>query len=205
MIGRLSGRVVDEEAIGTMLLDVRGVGYELHCPVGTVGRAKSGAPERAGEIVVYVHTNLRQDSLELFGFCSLEERATFRQLTSVPGVGPRLAIAVLNVLPAEELRLVVEAEDKVRLVRVPGVGKKTAERLVLELRGKLSPTSPQTNSTAVGNSISSTQLSERLIAALTGLGYRPGEAEKAARSLETSGAQGDLSGLLRQALDYLAP
>src|SRR5690606_35939127 len=104
MIGRLAGRVVHEEPTGLLVLDVGGVGYELSCPVGTLGRAAREQNVEGGPtlVVLHVHTNLRQDSLELFGFSSAEERAAFRQLVSVPNVGPRLALSVLNVLPAEE-------------------------------------------------------------------------------------------------------
>lgn len=205
MIGRLVGRVVNEEATGSLMLDVHGVGYELLCPIGTVGRAhRPEQPE--GELTVFVHTNLRQDALELFGFASLEERAAFRQLTHVPNVGPKLALAVLNVLPVIELARVIEAEDKVTLSKVPGVGKKTAERLVLELRGKL-PLTENGGSTLARTSsaATSTQLAERLVTALTGLGYRPTEAERACKALmdEPEPSQ-DLSTLLRKALNYLS-
>jgi Holliday junction DNA helicase RuvA len=204
MIGRLAGHVVDEEATGTVLLDVGGVGYELLCPVGTIGRAKKGDSQNGQEVIVYVHTNLRQDALELFGFCSLEERTAFRQLTSVPGVGPRLAISVLNVLPAAELAIVIEAEDKAKMVKIPGVGKKTAERLVLELRGKLSLLPSAVTGVGAKERASAIQLNMRLINALTGLGYRAAEAERAAKAIEGAEADEDLSGLLRRALDFLA-
>src|SRR6187431_168267 len=119
MIGRLQGRVVHKEPTGAVLLDVGGVGYELVCPVGTLGRAERSE----GLLVLHVHTNLRQDSLELFGFAHADERAAFRQLIAVPNVGPRIAIAVLSAMPAAELSAVVEAEDKVRLGKIPGIGK----------------------------------------------------------------------------------
>lgn len=204
MIGRLVGRVVNEEATGSLMLDVHGVGYELLCPIGTVGRARHAAQQE--ELILFVHTNLRQDALELFGFASLDERAAFRQLTHVPNVGPKLALAVLNVLPAVELARVIEAEDKVRLSKVPGVGKKTAERLVLELRGKL-PLTESGSSSLERNApaVTPTQLAERLITALTGLGYRPVEAERACRALMDEPEQSqDLSTLLRKALKYLS-
>jgi len=205
MIGRLSGQVIDEEAIGTVLLDVGGVGYELHCPVGTVGRARAEKGDATSSTVLYVHTNVRQDALELFGFCSLEERAAFRHLTSVPGVGPRLAIAVLNVLPASELFHAVDAEDKARMVKIPGVGKKTAERLIIELRGKLSPGKLHSPKASPERSAPQGEMPVRLVAALTGLGYRSAEAERAAKAVLVSGRETDLSLLLREALDYLAP
>lgn len=205
MIGRLVGKVAHEEPTGALLLDVHGVGYELSCPVGTIGRARTS---ENGEIILHVHTSLRQDALDLFGFCAAIERAAFRLLVTVPNVGPRLAISVLNVFTAHELGEVIDAEDKVRLSKVPGVGKKTAERLVLELRGKLPRGDGDGPASAVGisNKTSTGGLSERLVAALTGLGYKSVEAERAAAALVTTQHRGsDLSVLLREALKYLAP
>ncbi|HSC87612.1 MAG TPA: Holliday junction branch migration protein RuvA [Polyangiaceae bacterium] len=197
MIGRLTGRVVHEEPTGAMLLDVHGVGYELTCPVGTLGRAASDG----GESTLYVHTNLRQDALELFGFASLDERQAFRQLIQVPNVGPRTALAVLSALPVAELARVIEAENTARLAKVPGIGKKTSERLVLELRGKLlaehAVPHAQTASGAPG------EASGKLVMALVGLGYKPAEAERAARAVAEEPLT-DLSSQLRRALAVLA-
>jgi len=203
MIGRLTGRVVNDEATGSVILDVRGVGYELLCPVGTIERAQRTGDD---EVTLFVHTNVRQDALDLFGFCSLQERAAFRQLTHVPNVGPKLALSVLNVLPASELAQVIDAEDKARLSKVPGVGKKTAERLVLELRGKLPRGSSADAEIAEPLPPSGvSQLAERLMTALTGLGYRPVEAERATHTvLESAGSDSDLSSLLRKALKILS-
>lgn len=203
MIGRLVGTVVHEEPIGALILDVAGVGYELSCPVGTVARAKRQVTGGQELVILHVHTNVRQDALELFGFSGPEERAAFRQLITVPNVGPRLALSVLNGLPADELVTVIDAEDKVRLSKVPGVGKKTAERLVLELRGKLLR-SGSGSAKKPGTSGTSDSISSRLVAALTGLGYRAVEAEKAASALVPTDGKGDLSTLLREALKFLA-
>lgn len=198
MIGLLTGRVVHEEVTGSVLLDVRGVGYELVCPVGTLGRAERS---EQGDVTLHVHTNLRQDSLELFGFSTSDERLAFRQLVNVPGVGPRTAIAVLSALPSADLSEAVEREDKVRLAKVPGIGKKTAERLVLELRGKLIPT------LALGKHIDASpqkDASSKLVLALVGLGYKPIEAERAAKNLPPEAAGEELSLQLRRALRFLA-
>lgn len=202
MIGRLTGRVVVEEPTGAVVLDVGGVGYELHCPIGTVARsARTG--ERDLLVTLHVHTNLRQDALELFGFCSQEERSTFRLLLGVPNVGPRLALSVLHVLPSQELAEVIEAEDRARLGKVPGVGKKTAERLVLELRGKLSLRGAIGRATAPSPVEGAAK--SQLVTALTGLGYRPPEAERAAKAVAESHPSADLSSQLREALKYLTP
>ena len=191
-----------EEPTGSCILDVGGVGYELLCPLGTIARARR--PDAPDTVVLYVHTNVRQDALELFGFASLHDRAAFRQLTHVPNVGPKLALSVLNVFSVTELTSVIEAEDKVKLSKVPGVGKKTAERLVLELKDKLPKLNLDT-APATSEPRSTGQQTERLIAALTGLGYRPSEAERAAKTLmDGPDAHADLASLLRKALQVLS-
>ncbi len=197
MIGRLSGRVVHEEPTGSVVLDVHGVGYELVCPVGTLGRAV-----RDGDVVtLFVQTNARQDALELFGFASLEERQAFRQLVNVPNVGPRMAIAVLSALPAAELAETIEAENTARLSKIPGIGKKTSERLVLELRGKLNPHEPA--GAAAPSRPGAGAGPTKLVQALVSLGYKPAEAERAARGVAADPGA-DLSTQLRQALSILA-
>jgi holliday junction DNA helicase RuvA len=193
MIGLVRGRLLLEEPT-QVLVDVRGVGYELTCPVGTASRALGAE----GEVTLVVHTALRQDALELFGFASGDERIAFRQLIHVPNVGPKLAIAVLSALPLAELAEAIEAEDTVRLTRIPGVGKKTAERLVLELRGKMVTVG---RAGAVGPSPNRGGEREKLLLALTGLGYKPAEAERAAeRTLADHPGVHELSALLRLAL-----
>lgn len=196
MIGLLFGRVIQEEPSGGLLLDVQGVGYELSCPLGTRERARTTSE---GLLTVHVHTSLRQDALELFGFPSLEERTVFRQLIQVPNVGPRTALHILSALPAADLALIVNQEDQARLSKIPGIGKKTAERLILELRGKLQASSSES---PVPSSVPSPP-AHKLIAALVGLGYKPSEAEKAAQSLPAQAFNQDLGTLLRQALQFL--
>jgi holliday junction DNA helicase RuvA len=194
MIGLVRGRLLVEEPT-QILLDVSGVGYELTCPVGTVSRAQVSSE---GEVTLVVHTALRQDALELFGFASSEERIAFRQLIHVPNIGPKLAIAVLSALPLSDLTEALESEDAVRLTRIPGVGKKTAERMVLELRGKMAAPS---RTAGVGPSPSRGGEREKLLLALTGLGYKPAEAERAAeRTLADHPSVHELSALLRLAL-----
>jgi holliday junction DNA helicase RuvA len=201
MIGLVRGRLLHEEPT-QVLVDVSGVGYELTCPVGTASRAESGPNQ---ELTFIVHTALRQDALELFGFASAEDRAAFRQLIHVPNVGPKLAIAVLSAMPLLELTRAIEAEDSARLTRIPGVGKKTAERLILELRGKLQAgLTPGIPSAGTGASTPRGGEREKLLLALTGLGYRAAEAERAAeRTLAECPAETDLSTLLRHALRLL--
>ena len=196
MIGRLAGRVVVEEPSGAIILDVGGVGYELLAPLGALGRAEQLPEER---IVLFVHTNLRQDALELFGFASLAEREVFRLLIGVQKVGPKIALGLLSALPPAELASAVNDGDVARLSRVPGIGKKTAERLVLELREKMpGGRLPEANSTP-----SRDGHAQRLIGALTNMGYRPAEAERAVESLGDRVSAEPLPSLLRAALAVL--
>lgn len=200
MIGKLKGVVVAEEPT-LLTVDVHGVGYEVAAPVGTLGRAR----QSDGSVNLWVHTVLRSDSLELFGFASEVERAVFRQLINVPNVGPRTALGVLSALPVSELVRAVQAGDLARLTKVPGVGKKTAERLMLELRGKLPVEELVTTDVAAAPSVARpSDAKSRLLSALTNMGYRPAEAERAVQLLGPRVGSEPLSDLLRQALSELS-
>ena len=198
MIGRLRGKVVEEAPTGELVIDVGGVGYDVFAPLGTISRCR--AATSTDEVTLTIHTNIREDAFELYGFATQAERATFRALVAVHGVGPKLALSVLNIFPEQELGAVIEAEDKARLNKVPGVGKKTAERLVLELRGKLGVVSegPEGATRAAGDH-------KRLIAALTSLGYRSAEAERVVKKLSKDQLSSDLSQQIRAALSLLTP
>ena len=202
MIGRLTGVVVDRDADGDVVLDVHGVGYELTVPQGTLERA--AASEDGGNVTLFVHTHLRQDALVLFGFSSMVERSVFRVLLRVPNVGPRLAMSVLSVLSGAELAKAVEGRDVRALVAVPGVGKKLADRLVLELRGKLTfalgETAAHPSSAPVG---SSGPVAQQVVEGLTRLGFRQAEAEWAVASLGESVEQRSMPEVIREALAAL--
>jgi Holliday junction DNA helicase RuvA len=197
LIGRLVGTVVASVET-SVTLDVSGVGYELNVPLGSLGHA---TPGRDGRIVLFVHTHVREDVLELFGFASEVERSVFRLLIGVPNVGPRTALGVLSALPAAELAQAVEEKDLARLTSISGVGKKTAERLVLELRGKLAQVSGLAASTAPRKTNDD---ASRLLSALTNMGFRQGEAEKAVASLGDRVGNEPLSDLLKAALAHLS-
>lgn len=198
MIGRLCGKLAVELLDGRIVIDVGGVGYELTVPLGVTGRA-----ERDGErVVVFVHTHVREDALDLFGFASESERAVFRLLIGVPNVGPRTAVNVLSALPAPELAAAVQDGDVGRLTKVPGIGKKTAERLVMELKEKL-PRAERAPG-AGGKSGGPRDNGARLTVALTNMGYRPAEAERAIKGLGDRVASAPLPDLLREALAILS-
>jgi Holliday junction DNA helicase RuvA len=200
MLGWLRGRVISEEPSG-LILEVSGVGYELTIPVGVVGRAPS---HPSGEIELWVHTHVREDALELFGFASELERRVFRLLVSVPNVGPKMAIGVLGALPIAELSHAISSRDLGRLSKVPGIGKKTAERLVVELVDKLPAlVPPEGQGKSGGGKATTAGTTQLLMKALVNMGYRPAEAERAVDQLGKRVDAEPLSDLLRSALAFL--
>jgi Holliday junction DNA helicase RuvA len=204
MIGRLTGRVVTEEPEGAVVIDVSGVGYEVLVPLGTVGRAHVDGEGRA---TLFVHTHAREDALVLFGFAGVADRTAFRTLIAVSNVGPKTALAVLSALPADDLALAIAAKDVAKLTGIPGIGKKTAERLLLELRDKLGrpPTSHVVAADATRQKdAAAASPRELLLGALTRMGYRPAEAERAVTALGSRASTDALPDLVREALAVLA-
>ncbi|MFO0550297.1 MAG: Holliday junction branch migration protein RuvA [Polyangiaceae bacterium] len=187
MIGRLRGRIVDEgpTSRGALLLDVGGVGYEVMAPLGTTGRLGG---EAEAVVTLHVHTHVREDALELYGFASLDEREVFRVLLGISNVGPKLALAVLGAVSVNELATSVARGDTGSLTKIPGIGKKTAERLVLELKGKLTPTSAVTPLRAAAPAPAEAKggNAEVLRATLVRMGWKPAEAERAVGTLAQS-------------------
>src|SRR5258708_8376636 len=190
MIGRLTGRVVAQEPDGAVVLDVGGVGYELAAPLGTLGRARV---DDAGRVTLWVHTHVREDALALFGFADEAERAAFRAVLGGATVGRKSAVGVLGALPAAELARAVARRDLAALTAVSGIGKKIAERLLLELRDKLpsAPAPPGSPAHAAGSvALRSNDGEDRLRSALTGMGFKPAEADRAIAALRARGTQG---------------
>jgi Holliday junction DNA helicase RuvA len=199
MLGWLRGRVVSEEPSG-LILEVGGVGYELLTPVGALGRAVHSP---TGEVELWVHTHVREDALDLFGFASELERRVFRLLVSVPNVGPKTAIGVLGALTIQELSKAISARDLGRLGKVPGIGKKTAERLVVELVDKLPALVPAEASSSGTAKPPLGGTGQLLVKALVNMGYRPAEADRAVEHLGRRVDAEPLSDLLRSALAFL--
>ena len=205
MIGRLAGLAVEEAADGTLVVDVQGVGYEVLAPLGTLGRLRAAAPE--GPLTFFVHTHVREDALVLFGFASAFDREVFRVLLGVSSIGPKTALGVLSACPAEELAQIVARKELARLVAIPGIGKKTAERLLLELRDKL-PAAPagasQSPVARAGASRGTPGARALLVSALTNMGYKPAEAERAAEAIGPALDELPLGESIREALRVLA-
>lgn len=172
MISRLVG-VLAGKAPPHVLVDVHGVGYEVQVPMSTF----YNLPDTGGQVTLLTQFIVREDAQQLFGFLTAGERESFRELIKISGVGPRIALALLSGLSTDELAAAVSAQDASRLVKVPGVGKKTAERLLLELKGKLAPVLA-----APGWSATSDNQAD-ILQALVALGYSEKEAQASLKQL----------------------
>lgn len=180
MIARLHGLLVEKRA-PSMVIDVVGVGYEVEAPMPVF----YDLPEVGAEITLHIHQVVREDALLLYGFTSRFERDLFRALIRINGVGPKLALALLSGIEAERLVQCIELEDSASLVKIPGVGKKTAERLVIEMSDRLSKLEGRpTTATGAASSSTANQAEDDAVAALQTLGYREKDARKAITALE---------------------
>jgi Holliday junction DNA helicase RuvA len=194
MIARLTG-VLEEKTPEQLVVNVNGVGYQVFTSLQTFYRL----PALHEGVSLHVHTHLREDALQLFGFLEEKEKASFLLLKGVTGIGPRLALNILSGIPVDELENALRTRDVTRLVAVPGVGKKTAERLVLELREKVGAVKDG-HLAAAGEP---TPLSAEATSALVNLGYRQAQAEKAVREALRRGAA-TIADLIRESLRSLS-
>lgn len=192
MIGRLSGTLLEKNP-PQIVLDVQGVGYEVDVPMSTF----YNLPALNEKVVLHTQLIVREDAHLLFGFLTHEERIAFRQLLKISGVGPKLALSVLSGLSITDLAAAVANKDANRLTKIPGVGKKTAERLLLELQGKFTVSGA---GAALGSVVASSA-SNDIVNALLALGYNEKEADWAAKQLPKDV---DVSGGIRQALKLLS-
>lgn len=195
MIGHLRGTLL-RKTLPAVLLDVGGVGYEIRLPLSTF----EALPAEGAAAELEILTLFRNEALELYGFGSAAEKELFSALLGVGGVGPKIALSLLSALPPGELAAAIQGDRPSALERVPGVGKKTAQRLVLELKDKLKAWSAPARGAAAPAGGSRR---EDALAALENLGYRRVEAEKAVDAASAEAADAPLSGLLRLALRRL--
>jgi Holliday junction DNA helicase RuvA len=202
VIGRLTGILVDQAMDGACVLDVGGVGYEVFVPLGSLGRLAK-PPEVT---TLHVHTHMREDALTLYGFATLDDRAAFRALLGVNGIGPKLALSILGSLNAGELADAINRADKKRLKGISGVGAKLVERLVLELKDKLHfsggvhvmPAAPRALPQGFSGPLGTVH------GALVQMGFKPGEAELAITKIQAHADGKATEVLLREALSALA-
>jgi Holliday junction DNA helicase RuvA len=196
VIARLSGTVLDLRT-DRLVLDVGGVGYDLAIPLGTF----SALPPAGEKATVHVHTHVREDALQLFGFSTPQEKYVFERLISVSGIGPKVALTVLSGLPLPELIGAIVTQNARVLATIPGVGKKLAERLGLELKEKLSGFG---TGAGASDAPRKTSAVEDAIGALENLGYKLAQAEQAVeKAVRDVGAE-DLNKILQAALKSLA-
>jgi Holliday junction DNA helicase RuvA len=189
MIAQLAGALAYKSP-EHLVVDVQGVGYQVSVSLNSFYRL----PEPGGRVELLIHTHVREDALQLYGFVERAEKDLFQLLLGISGIGPRLALNILSGMPTHELQDAIEAGDLARLVAIPGVGKKTAERLVLELRDKVKKGVREGD-----NGRRAAGLEAEAISALVNLGYRRNEAEHAVKSACASGAT-DIESVIRSAL-----
>ena len=179
MIAHLRGKLIARHP-NQVILDAMGVGYDVTISVPTF----SELPPAGGEVSLHIHTHVREDQIALYGFLRPEEKHLFEKLISVSGIGPKLAITILSGMPTNEMTSAIRGNDVARLTKIPGIGRKTAERMVLELRDKLPPAG--TDQVQVVTSLSPVQ--EDVLSALMNLGYQRASAEKALSTVEKNGS-----------------
>ncbi len=200
MIGQLRGQLLQKKP-NVLLLDVHGVGYEVFIPLTSFYEL----PGEGSEITLKIHTHVREDALTLFGFRSQREKDLFLKLISISGIGPKLAIAILSGAQVEELAQAIAEGNLVRLTAIPGVGRKTAERLVLELKSQITPFLLPEQMEAARASAKPTALEEDVLSALTNLGYPRASAEKAlSMVLRSEECERTFEDVLRNTLRRLA-
>ena len=197
MIAHLRGRILEKHP-NRLVVDVNGVGYDVFVPLSTF----YGLGDAGSEVALRIHTHVRDDALLLYGFATALEQDLFERLISISGIGPKLALAVLSGIEPLELMRAIERGDVARLTNIPGVGKKTSERIVLELKDRL----PRVQAAAAGDGAASapSPVSEDVLSALMNLGYHRPLAEKAVATAIKAMPDGGFERTLKQALRELA-
>lgn len=200
VIARLNGRIVEKEP-HQLVIDVAGVGYRAFIPLSTFYTL----PDEGGEVSLRVHTHVRDDALALYGFATREEQALFERLIEISGIGPRLALAILSGLPAADLVEAISDGDAARLRSIPGVGPKTADRVVLEMRDRVRALRGTAGAQAGTPAAQKDRtLRHDVVSALVNLGYRESQAEAAVRKALDGTTGAGLQDVLKRSLRYLA-
>jgi len=195
MIAHLRGRLLAKHP-NQAILETGGVGYDVTITIPTF----SDLPSPGSEVALHIHTHVREDQIALYGFLKPAEKKLFEKLITVSGIGPKLAITILSGMPADEMVGAIRGNDIARLTRIPGIGKKTAERMVLELRDKLPPA--QTGETLTVPPMSA--IEEDVLSALMNLGYQRPAAERALAQAAKNGKDGTFEAMFRNTLAALA-
>jgi holliday junction DNA helicase RuvA len=197
MIAHLRGKLLSKHP-NQVVVEACGVGYEVNISVPTF----SELPANGSEVALHIHTHVREDVIALYGFLRIAEKQLFEKLMTVSGIGAKLAITILSGMAADEMAGAIRGNDVTRLTRIPGIGKKTAERMVLELRDKL----PAVAGTSVATMPAMNAMEEDVLSALVNLGYQRAAAEKALASVIKGGAgkSGSFDAMFREALAGLS-
>jgi Holliday junction DNA helicase RuvA len=195
MIAHLRGTLLNKHP-NQVVVETAGVGYEVNISVPTF----SELPANGTEVALHIHTHVREDVIALYGFLRPAEKVLFEKLMTVSGIGAKLAVTILSGMAADEMAAAIRGNDLARLTRIPGIGKKTAERMVLELRDKL-PQATGTSSPAVPTM---SAVEEDVLSALVNLGYQRATAEKSLASVLKSGKSGSFDAMFREALAGLS-
>ena len=197
VIAQISGALA-QKIPGEAIVDVGGVGYQIFIPLNVFYRL----PEIGAPVKLQIHTHVREDALQLFGFNDFAEKQVFLLLIGVSGIGPKLAVNILSGIPAEELARALRESDQARLLSIPGVGRKLAERMIVELKDKLTTLAPPPLESA--DREPGSQLLLDAVSALVNLGYKRVDAEKAVRDVLKRGTH-SLEGVLKESLRLLSP
>jgi Holliday junction DNA helicase RuvA len=195
MIAHLRGTLLAKHP-NQAIVETQGVGYDVVISVPTF----SALPAAGAEVALHIHTHVREDALSLYGFLRLAEKQLFEKLLTVSGIGPKLAITILSGMPADEMVGAIRGGDLARLTRIPGIGKKTAERMVLELRDKL----PAVTGTSEMSATAASPVEEDVISALVNLGYQRAAADKALLASRAGKSPESFDVLFREALGALS-
>jgi len=195
MIAHLRGRLLSKRP-NQVVVETAGVGYEVNISVPTF----SELPNNGSEVALHIHTHVREDLIALYGFLRPAEKQLFEKLITVSGIGPKLAITILSGMAANEMAAAIRGNDLGRLTKIPGIGRKTAERMVLELRDKLPEAA---GPSALAAPVMST-MEEDVLSALLNLGYQRPAAEKALGSVLKNGKGGSFDAMFREALAGLS-
>jgi holliday junction DNA helicase RuvA len=195
MIAHLRGRLLAKHP-NQVIVETGGVGYDVTISVPTF----SDLPSVGSEIALHIYTHVREDLIALYGFLRPAEKKLFEKLITVSGIGPKLAITILSGMAADEMAAAIRGNDVARLIRIPGIGKKTAERMVLELRDKL----PATGAGEVATAPAMSAVEEDVLSALVNLGYQRAAAEKAVITVAKNGPGGSFEEMFRGALGALS-
>jgi Holliday junction DNA helicase RuvA len=198
MIAFLRGRILEKQP-NRVIVDVNGVGYEVVIPLSTY----YDVGDEGHEVALRVHTHVREDALQLYGFITDFERQVFERLIAISGIGPKLALAVLSGVDSRDLVIAVQRGDVARLTGIPGIGKKTAERIVLELRDRLAQLAVPDAAASGAATVEGERLRADLLSALQNLGYHRPQADKAVDSILTTVPEPTFEQALKSALREL--